>query len=204
MQLCPYCEKGELHTFTDSETIMHGGKQLLVPGVLLSRCDACGEEMATPEQAKVNQRLFADAKRSADGLMSSDQIRNWRKSLGWSQAQAVTLLGGGANAFSKYERGEVVQSRQMDLLMRLLAHSPEAREVLPRIVAGDLQCVGAVRVRLEDLMCIDAGDLAWSPIRTLEATAAALYRWDDAAPRSVRSANDDRYDWSQQHMAIAL
>lgn len=204
MQLCPYCEKGELHIFTDSETIVHGGKQLLVPGVQLSRCDACGEEMATPEQAKVNQRLFADAKRHADGLMSSDQIRDWRKALGWSQAQAVTFLGGGANAFSKYERGEVVQSRQMDLLMRLLALSPEARQILPRIVAGDLQrCVDVVGTRIDDLCTTDAVDLLWSPIRTLGATRAALYTcaWDDS-PR--RSANDDRYGWSTQRLAIAL
>lgn len=200
MQLCPYCEKGELHIFTDSETIVHGGKQLLVPGVQLSRCDACGEEMATPEQAKANQVLFADAKRGVDGLMTSRQIRAWRKALSWSQVDAVNLFGGGANAFSKYERGEVVQSRQMDLLMRLVALSPEARSILPRIVSGDLQHVLEV-VAAPLSGAVEVVEEEWSPVKTTPAVHSVFNRLLDSW---ARCANDDNYSYSGSREALAL
>nr|WP_312962956.1 type II toxin-antitoxin system MqsA family antitoxin [Stenotrophomonas indicatrix] len=199
MQLCPYCESGELHSFTDTENITHGGKTLRVANAQFSRCDHCGEEMATPEQLKANQSLFADAKRRADGLMTSEEIRAWRKALRWSQAEAVALLGGGANAFSKYERGEVVQSRQMDLLMRVIALSPEARSVLNRIVSGDLRNSLEV-VRSSGSFEFEAEEVDWSPVRTMETTRPAIYRWMGS---SVKPANDE-FGWSEPHLAMAL
>jgi len=199
MQLCPYCESGELHSFTDSENIVYGGKTLLVANVQLSRCDACGEEMATPAQAKVNQGLFADAKRRADGLMTSEEIRDWRRALRWSQAEAVALLGGGANAFSKYERGEVIQSRQMDLLMRVVALSPEARGVLGKIASGDLRDKLEVACSSSSFE-LEADRVAWSPVRTMETTRTAIYRLLDC---TAKPANDD-FAWSKPRLALAL
>jgi Cys-tRNA synthase (O-phospho-L-seryl-tRNA:Cys-tRNA synthase) len=49
---------------------------------------------------------------------------------GLSQQKAAQLLGGGVNAFSKYERGEVMQSRSMDLLMRMYNEVPDVRDRL--------------------------------------------------------------------------
>lgn len=206
MSLCPFCESGQLHSFVEREKITYNGQQLQVDGVALSRCDACGEEMATPDQARLNQRLFADAKRQADRLMTSKQIRDWRAKLGWSQAQAVTLLGGGANAFSKYERGEVIQARSMDLLMRVLAQSPDARDVLQRIVSGELpdSCdvvLAQSEVRVQARNC----ELDWSPVQTRSTgeykavTRRSAGRWSE-----IKCANDERYDWSAPKFADAL
>jgi len=41
-----------------------------------------------------------------------------------TQKDASSLFGGGANAFSKYERGDVIQSDAMDRLMRLVKQHP--------------------------------------------------------------------------------
>jgi len=38
-----------------------------------------------------------------------------------SQREASELFGGGPNAFSKYERGEIIQSKSTDVLMRLVS-----------------------------------------------------------------------------------
>ncbi|MGE8220379.1 MAG: type II toxin-antitoxin system MqsA family antitoxin [Stenotrophomonas acidaminiphila] len=206
MPLCPFCESGELNSFVAREKIAYNGKQLQVDGVALSRCDACGEEMATPDQARFNQRLFADAKRQADGLMTSKQIRDWRNRLGWSQAQAVALLGGGANAFSKYERGEVIQARSMDLLMRVLAQSPDARDVLQRIVSGELpDSCDVVLGSSEAQVRARRLELDWSPVQTRSTSEYKTVTRRSAGRLSeVRCANDDRYDWSAPKIASAF
>jgi len=130
--MCPHCERGELASRTIEETIHYGGSHLTVQGVEISVCPVCSEELVLPEQAKANEVLFADAKRRHDGLLTSGEIVSWRKRHRLSQADAAKLLGGGVNAFSKYERGEVMQSKAMDLLMRASQTVPG---VLPFLMA---------------------------------------------------------------------
>lgn len=125
--ICPLCEIGALHSELVDESIDYNGTVLHVRDVAISRCDACGEQLVLPEQARANERVFADAKRNHEHLLTSAEICAWRKSLGVTQAEAAKIVGGGVNAFSKYERGEVIQSRPMDLLMRVVAAVPEAR-----------------------------------------------------------------------------
>lgn len=115
---CPHCERGDLESRVVDETIRYDESDLSVPGIQISVCPTCYEEIVLPEQARANELRFADAKRKHDGLLVSSEIVAWRKKHRLSQAEAAKLLGGGANAFSKYERGEVIQSRAMDLLMR--------------------------------------------------------------------------------------
>lgn len=128
--ICPLCDSGSLKSSQSTEPFSYAGSCLEIRGYVFSVCASCGAETVLPEQARINDRLIADAKRQHDGLLVSTEIREWRKALGLTQAQAAELLGGGANAFSKYERGEVIQSQAMDLLMRVAWHSPEARALL--------------------------------------------------------------------------
>lgn len=127
---CPMCDRGSLQTVVVDETINYAGVKLLVRGIEISRCLDCGMELVLPEQAKANNVLFADAKREHDLLMTSEDIKRWRSDLKLTQAEAAALLGGGINAFSKYERGEVMQSRSMDLLMRVAGQYRDARVFL--------------------------------------------------------------------------
>jgi HTH-type transcriptional regulator/antitoxin MqsA len=111
------------------ETITFEGRPLSVE-MDFSVCDTCHEEIVTPEQAKANDVRFADAKRSATDLLSSDEIRAVLKRCELSQVDAARVFGGGVNAFSRYERGEVIQSKQMDLLLRVSRDLPVARDYL--------------------------------------------------------------------------
>src|SRR5690349_5677080 len=103
-QFCPACERGLLVPTTGTETLSYGGKNLNVEGIEFSTCQACHEDIVSPEQAKRNDVRFADAKRVADNLLTSREIKSLRESWNLTQAEASKVFGGGQNAFSKYER----------------------------------------------------------------------------------------------------
>ena len=52
-------------------------------------------------------------------------IRRVRKKLGLTQAEAGQLFGGGASAFSEYERGKTQPHKSTVLLFKLLDKHPE-------------------------------------------------------------------------------
>ena len=55
---------------------------------------------------------------------SDSVITSIRTNLGMTQSEAGELIGGGPMAFSKYERGEIIQSAVMDNFLRVLAIYP--------------------------------------------------------------------------------
>lgn len=128
--ICPMCERGELFASVVTETISYGQAKLVVPNIEISTCNLCGEELVLPEQAKRNDVRFADARRQHDGLMTSAEIVAWRQRHRMTQKAAGEIFGGGINAFSRYERGEVMQSRATDLLMRAADQSSIVRAML--------------------------------------------------------------------------
>jgi len=115
---CPVCVIGELSMLNATDGIQYKNQTLTVQ-VEYCVCAQCGEEMILPEQIKRNDCRMRDAWRKADGLLTGEEIVALRKKLGLTQQQASQMFGGGQNAFSKYERGEVTQSEAMDKLMRL-------------------------------------------------------------------------------------
>lgn len=169
--------RGELAPTTAIETLPYAGAALAVPGVEFSVCSVCGEEVVLDAQAKRNDVRFADAKRAHDGLLTSDAIFAWRHSLGLSQREAAEMLGGGANAFSKYERGEVIQSKPMDLLMRVAEQMPEARSFL-----AERAGVNLVQAIWNDFLGDDGEEFSVIkkavPAKKGERGAATLFAWD--------------------------
>lgn len=115
---CPICNAGKLAFYQASDQIQYKGQNLSVD-VEYAVCQQCGEEMILPDQIKRNDCRVRDAWRKADGLLTGAEIAELRKKLGLTQQEAAKVFGGGVNAFSKYERGEVIQSEGMDKLMRL-------------------------------------------------------------------------------------
>ncbi len=115
---CPVCIMGEMALFQEPDEIQYKGKTLSVE-VEYAVCQHCGEEMILPDQIRRNDCRVRDAWRKTDGLLTGAEIAELRKKLGLTQQEAANVFGGGVNAFSKYERGEVIQSEGMDKLMRL-------------------------------------------------------------------------------------
>ena len=59
-----------------------------------------------------------------------DKIKQTRKKLKLTQEAAGALLGGGHRAFQKYESGEILPSRAISNLLKLLWQKPDMLELL--------------------------------------------------------------------------
>jgi HTH-type transcriptional regulator / antitoxin MqsA len=128
--ICTECDVGQLIPNIYSDDFQHGNKVLHVENLECFECDHCGADPIYADQIRRNQLKIADAKRSADSLWTSAHIISFRERYGLTQADASSLFGGGANAFSKYERGDVIQSIAMDNQLKLAATVPGALEFL--------------------------------------------------------------------------
>lgn len=73
----------------------------------------------------VSDRVINRMKSREKGFYSPEEIHHIRKrKLGITQQQAGLLIGGGQNAFQKYESGEVIISKALNNLLKLLANDP--------------------------------------------------------------------------------
>ena len=79
---------------------------------------------------RVSDRALNRLKAQAAGLLAPAEIQRIRKKLHLTQKQAGQLIGGGPNAFQKYENGDVLASRALSNLMRVLDHEPGLLGVL--------------------------------------------------------------------------
>lgn len=130
LKTCNECGEGRLHPSTWEGDFRHYDGTVHVTGLQCHRCDVCDADPVFPEQIAFNEKRIADAKRKETGRLAGREVRVLREQLGLTQQQAATLFGGGANAFSKYERGEVMQSLAMDRLMKAAAFVPGVLEFL--------------------------------------------------------------------------
>ena len=149
--LCPQCETGQLQPSTFEDDFNHGDGTLHIGDLECYVCDSCGADPVFTNQIRRNQLKITDAKRRHSGLLGGREIRELREQLDLSQQAAFEIFGGGANAFSKYERGEVMQSVAMDRLMKCAAYVPGVLDFLRyeagmqkrgELVAVDKYCSG--------------------------------------------------------------
>ncbi|GGY10223.1 hypothetical protein GCM10007160_41780 [Litchfieldella qijiaojingensis] len=121
---CKLCGSQDIRQYTEVEPVRYKETVLQVP-MDYSVCAECGREFVATEQIRRNDAAARDAKRTHDGLLTGSEIVRLRSGLKLNQEMAALLFGGGRNAFSKYERGEVTQSASMDRLLRLCYRHPE-------------------------------------------------------------------------------
>lgn len=81
---------------------------------------------------EVSTREMHILKARAENLLEPSEVKRVRKKLGLTQKEAGLILGGGPNAFQKYESADVATSQAISNLLRLLAHDPSGLEVLRR------------------------------------------------------------------------
>lgn len=79
---------------------------------------------------QVSDRAINTMKAKQAGVMTPEQVRSARKKLKISQRDAGRLIGGGPNAFQKYESGDVVLSKAADTALRLLSNNPKRLDEL--------------------------------------------------------------------------
>lgn len=93
-------------------------------------CEASGESLHTGEDMKVSDRALNRLKAQVEGLLEPEAVRRIRKRLHLSQKDAGRLIGGGPNAFQKYESGDVVVSHAVMSALLLLDRDPSGLSFL--------------------------------------------------------------------------
>jgi HTH-type transcriptional regulator / antitoxin MqsA len=89
---------------------------------------ASGESTHVGDDLRVYARELCELKARVHDLAGPAEVRRIRTALGVSQREAGRLIGGGPNAFQKYESGEVQTSRAVTTSLRLLERHPEELE----------------------------------------------------------------------------
>ena len=123
---CVSCDNGAIMTRFEDETVTidHAGMKTVVKGLSGGRCPDCPEMEFDPDSAHRYAEAGEALVLSAREHQARD-IRRIRRKLGLSQAAAAPLTGGGHNAFSRYERGEVTPLPAVVNLVRILDQHPE-------------------------------------------------------------------------------
>ena len=131
MTNCKLCKSEDVSDYVEAEEITYKGSTLQV-SIAYSLCNNCEREFISKPQILQNEAALRAAKKDYDGLLSSEEIIRARRTLSLTQEQAARVFGGGRNAFSKYERGEVSQSVAMDKLIRICLNHREVFHELAR------------------------------------------------------------------------
>lgn len=123
---CKNCENETLTEELFEDSIDFRGLLLEIEGLKRFRCEQCNHVWEGAEHVAHNKELVRQAYnkkrelvREELGLLSGQEIHRILELLDLTQKEASTLFGGGANAFNKYESGEVLQSVAMDRLLRV-------------------------------------------------------------------------------------
>ena len=166
---CSRCSSDSVNVLKDIETVAYKGKELNYE-VVYSLCNECGHEFMTSAQVRTNDANVRNSKREADDLFLPNEIITARSVLGITQEQAAIIFGGGKNAFSKYERGEVVQSQSMDSLMKISLKFPEAFDYLVKMrgVSVSRSVRKEFTATTFDVCTVGANALAATNVRTNE------------------------------------
>ncbi len=135
MKQCLACGGGPLERTTKKVTFEYKGQALTYdqPGAW---CRECGEAFLEKSDKEAADPLLAEFQARIDGRLTSSDIRRIRKKLGLIQKQAGEIIGGGPNAFSRYETGKAYPTKGTENFLRLLDRHPELLEELPKEAAA--------------------------------------------------------------------
>lgn len=119
-QMCEICGEMAVEHKTQKMEYSYKGESILVaqPG---HYCNACGESILDPQDLKATRKELTTFRAQVEHLLTPDEIRNIRKILGISQQEAANICGGGKNAFSRYESGDVLIPRAASNLLKILS-----------------------------------------------------------------------------------
>ena len=93
-------------------------------------CEESGESVHSGEDMKVSDRELNRLKAKAEGLLMPEEVRRIRRRLKLTQKKAGKLIGGGLNAFQKYESGQILASHAITSALVLLDRDPSGLDVL--------------------------------------------------------------------------
>ena len=93
-------------------------------------CDESDESLHTAEDLKISDAALKELRLEVENLLKPQEVKRIRTAIGLTQREAGAILGGGPNAFQKYEQDTVTVSKSMSNLLRVLERHPEEVEEL--------------------------------------------------------------------------
>jgi len=93
-------------------------------------CEDSDEGIHTGQDMKVSDVALRELKIRVERLLPPEEIKRIRTKLGLTQREAGEVIGGGPNAFQKYESGDILSSKGMSNFLRVLEKHPEEVEEL--------------------------------------------------------------------------
>lgn len=107
-----------------TETITYAGESVTLKGLSGWFCSSCHDgwfdDVDQIRYGKAGDELIHRARER-----QRKELRRIRKKLGLTQKEAAAIFGGGVNAFSRYEKGEIEPNTSTKKLLRLLDKHPE-------------------------------------------------------------------------------
>jgi HTH-type transcriptional regulator / antitoxin MqsA len=95
-------------------------------------CHESDESIHTGEDMKVSDAALKALRIKVEHLLAPEEVKRIRQKMGLTQRQAGSIIGGGPNAFQKYEGGETVVSKGISNFLRVLERHPEEIEELKK------------------------------------------------------------------------
>lgn len=172
---CPFCDSGALEEMYRDREMDFEGDHALVHGLLYSVCNHCAIETVTPNQSRLNKKTIINAHKTAQGLMTAEDICALRKQLGITQIEAATLFGGGVNAFSKYENNAITQTKAMDTMLQLVRDVPEAARYLAKRKNVKLRSIVPPTTQQETIV-IGKNKNIYSPTKSVGGNVYEIYK----------------------------
>lgn len=132
-RFCLQCDDGTVLVHgTKDVTVAVGKLTASVATVAGWHCPVCADCEFDDGHGQRVSLAIAELRKLAD-KQRGDLLRATRKKLGLRQSEAGKLFGGGASAFSEYERGKTQPHKSTVLLLKLLDQHPE---LLAELEAG--------------------------------------------------------------------
>jgi HTH-type transcriptional regulator/antitoxin MqsA len=79
---------------------------------------------------KISDAALKELRIKAENLLLPQEVKRIRTKIGLTQREAGAIIGGGPNAFQKYEQGTVTVSKAISNFLRVLERHPEEVEEL--------------------------------------------------------------------------
>lgn len=126
MKNCPNCGSSQMVYETRDLEISYKGRSTVAQGIEGQFCMDCGEGILD----RFNGDKYGTAIREFRNSVNSDFVEgSWiagvRKKLDLDQKTAASIFGGGASAFSRYERGTAKPPKSLVQLFKILEKHPE-------------------------------------------------------------------------------
>ena len=124
-EICFECGEGRyVEIVEDYHRELPEGDTLIVPNLLILRCDKCGEDIIPPESSR---RIDAAVDQHQDTLPPA-AVRAFLEQFQIDQTEAAKALGMGGKTLHRWARGTQRVSRSMGYFLRALMAHPEVYE----------------------------------------------------------------------------